>query len=168
MSCRNSKTSPIASMANPEVDLKQCFDPFPPVILQSKLPLCRVSFSEETCSTKPGRYGATAFAEGMNMPLSDIDADWLDTMLFNGAEHPIYGSIDVGSELLAIEAMDEAPEASRHWIATAIETAAPDLIREIRGQKMPDHVIAEVQETIRRAVLALRSDWDLRRWAAWP
>jgi hypothetical protein len=33
---------------------------------------------------------------------------------------------------------------------------------------MPDHVIAEVQETIRRAVLALRSDWDLRRWAAWP
>jgi len=155
-------------MANPEVDLKQCFDPFPPVILQSKLPLCRVSFSEETCSTKPGRYGATAFAEGMNMPLSDIDADWLDTMLFNGAGHPIYGSIDVGPELLAIEAMDEAPEASRHWIATAIETAAPDLIREIRGQKMPDHVIAEVQETIRRAVLALRSDWDLRRWAAWP
>lgn len=102
------------------------------------------------------------------MPLSDIDADWLDTMLFNGAGHPIYGSIDVGPELLAIEAMDEAPEASRHWIATAIETAAPDLIREIRGQKMPDHVIAEVQETIRRAVLALRSDWDLRRWAAWP
>jgi hypothetical protein len=74
--------------------------------------------------------------------------------------HPIYGFVDVGAEVLVIEAVEEAPEASREQIAAAIEAAAPELTRKLQAQRMDDHSIAEVQGVIGAAVLELQADQD--------
>jgi len=57
--------------------------------------------------------GGIEAREELSMPLTEIDADWLKLMQFNGMESPINGSGDTDSSCVVIEALLEAPEASR-------------------------------------------------------
>jgi hypothetical protein len=119
------------------------------------------------------------------MPLENIDAEWLDIMLFNGLINPLYEDQDVGSSVLVTEALREAPEASREQIAAMIEIAAPQLlvmmqtgrlveidkagrIKKVLARGLPADNIAEVMGVIRAAVLELRADTDWSRRISGP
>ena len=104
------------------------------------------------------------------MPLKDIDAEWLDIMVFNGASSPILGMIDLDAAGLIEEALAEAPEVSRDQIAAVLEIGGAQLAAKLKaGPGTPPGAIEQMQAVVRAAILELRADKDwLRRVSKHP
>ena len=95
------------------------------------------------------------------MPLKDIDAEWLDIMVFNGAYSPILGMIDLDAALLIEEALAEAPEASRDQIAARLEIVGAHLAAKLQAQSgTPPGIVEQMQGVVRTAILELKGDKD--------
>jgi hypothetical protein len=96
------------------------------------------------------------------MPLEEIDGEWLEIMLFNGAIGPNGEDKDVDAPLLVTEALEEAPEARRGHIAAMLEIALPQMVTRLQAQRLPIDQIAEVEGVVRDAILELRADSGAR------
>ncbi len=97
------------------------------------------------------------------MPLEEIDADWLDCVLFNGMVSPVReGVLDLDAGCLVVAALEEAPEASREQIAAMLEIESSQLVPQLEAQGLPADGIAWSQGVVHAALLELRRDPD---WA---
>jgi hypothetical protein len=99
------------------------------------------------------------------MPLSEIDAEWLEIIMTNGAFGP-KGAVEVNAQILTYEALLAAPEASREEIAYAIFSALPAALERVRRHRMeteqafPPDQLLRIETFILNACAALRTRRD--------